>query len=389
METSTENIQPLRLLIVDDSPTDRALYKRFLRPRAYSFDIAETTNCADAIRYVAEHDVDCIILDYNLPDASGLEFIQNFKDKAHAPYTGILMVTGQGSEETAVEAMKTGATDYISKDRIGEGVLVKAIDDVIEKASLRRQIQQYQEYLEQSNQALSEFSHTVSHDLKAPLRRMIAFCELLEESAGDKLEGESLDYMKRIIGNALRMQRFIDDLLAYSRVLHAHEEKTVVDLNVMVSEIIDDLDVLIKENSAEIEVKSLPRVPAYPTKLRQLILNLISNGIKYHGEAPPRLKVYAEDQPERPNMFVIAIKDNGIGIPADKLQDIFKVFERMHSHDAIEGTGLGLSICEKVIESHNGEIWVESALNKGSTFYFSLPKEEIHVVAGSTTVLNQ
>lgn len=360
---------PLKILIVDDSPPDREVYKRFLRPTPFTFFEAES--CSEALRIAEEQDLDCVIIDYNLPDGDGIDFIQEFQEKGRSPYAAMLMVTGQGSETTAVAAMKSGATDYISKDNIKESYFLKTIMDVIEKADLRKQVQLYQDYLEKSNVALSEFTHTVSHDLKAPLRRMISFCELLEESAGDSLNEESREYMERISANARRLQKFVDDLLAYSRVLHAHEDLEKVDLSTLARDVSEDLSFMVEETHAKIEIGDLPRVAAYPTRIRQLFLNLISNALKYHGEKKPEVEISCS---EKNGQYVFEIADNGIGIPKAAQESVFNAFQRMHSQDAIEGTGLGLSICKKVVEAHKGDIWVESEPGKGSRFYFSLPK---------------
>ncbi len=364
-------MDPLKILIVDDSEPDREVYKRYLQGERFLFFEADKSSAG--LEVAKKEDLDCIIVDYNLPDGDGVDFIHEFLAKGRSPYAALLMVTGQGNESTAVEAMKSGAADYISKDNIKENLFKKTVLDAIEKASLRKQLQLYQDYLERSNQALSEFTHTVSHDLKAPLRRMISFCELLEESAGDKLDKDSREYMERISGNARRLQKFVDDLLAYSRVLHAHEEKELVDLNKLVGEVVDDLSFMVEEANAKIEIGDLPKVCVYPTRMRQLFLNLISNSIKYHGEQDPEVEISCADEGQK---HVFCVSDNGIGIPEDGQQCVFAAFQRMHSQDAIEGTGLGLSICKKVVEAHDGNIWVESEPPKGSQFYFTLPKEE-------------
>lgn len=363
----------LQILIVEDSFSDRELYKRFLKRNGYCFDIYEAERAADGIAYSREHDFDCVILDFNLPDADGLDFITTFKEESRDPDGAIVMVTGQGSEETAVEAMKSGAADYITKNNINNGFFLHTILNAIERAQLRRKVRDYQEYLEQSNKALSEFAHTVSHDLKAPLRRLIAFCDLLEEECSDSLDDKGRNYVERITANAWRMQKFIDDLLAFSRVLHGHEKYELLDMNNLVKEILDDIEPLIQESGARITVDDLPPVPVYPTKIRQLFLNLITNAIKYHGESDPLIRISCEDSNGH---YTFVVEDNGQGIAPEYQKDIFKAFERLHSNDAVEGTGLGLSICQKVVEMHKGRIWVESEVGAGSRFYFSLPKEK-------------
>ncbi|MCB9991997.1 MAG: response regulator [Rhodospirillales bacterium] len=364
-------MDPLKILIVEDSPEDREIYKRFLQKQNYDFDIIETDNAHDGMAYCRESVPDCIILDYHLPDTDGLDFLASFKRESKNPEVAIIMVTGQGSEETAVRAMKTGAADYITKNSISEGFFLQTILNAVERKHLRQQVKMYQDYLEQSNKALSEFSHTVSHDLKAPLRRMKAFCDLLEDECGAQLDDQGRHYIERINANAGRMQVFIDDLLNYSRVLHAHEDVGTVDLTDLVQEITDELEPLIQENNATLTIDPLPRLAVYPVKIRQLFLNLLSNAIKYHGDAPPVVSLHCRDDDTH---YIFAVEDNGPGIDPSYKDDIFMPFQRLHTQEEVEGTGLGLSICRKVIDKHHGKIWFESEPDKGTTFYFRLPK---------------
>jgi light-regulated signal transduction histidine kinase (bacteriophytochrome) len=315
--------------------------------------------------------LDCVILDYNLPDADGIDFIGSFRRESRSPGAAVVMVTGQGSEETAVAAMKQGATDYITKNTIAEGFFPQAIQNATERARLKGKVKQYREDLEKSNRALSEFAHIVSHDMKAPLRRIASYCELIREEAGDRLDGtEAHSYIERLITNAARLQRFIDDLLAFSRVLHSHEDREALDLTAVARDILDDFAPLIAETHAAVTVEPLPVMEAYPVRMRQLFQNLIGNALKYRGEAPPVVTVSAQEEGDH---YLFSVRDNGMGIAPEYQENIFKAFQRLHTQDKIEGTGLGLSICREVVEMHGGRIWVESEPGKGSAFFFTLP----------------
>ncbi len=360
------------VLVVEDSPEDRVLYKRILRKDNAPFRVLEAESAAQGIEISQTNDVDCVLLDYHLPDADGMDFIKAFQQHAMNPQAAIIMVTGQGNEKTAVEAMKLGALDYITKNSISEAYFGQSILNAVERSRLRQQISRYQRDLEKSNRSLSEFAHIVSHDLKAPLRRIVSYCDLLKEEAKGKLEGEAGNYVDRLSANALRLQRFINDLLEFSRVMHAQEEAKEVDLNKLVQEILEDLDPLIEESGAKIEAAPLPVVQAYPLRLRQLFMNLISNAMKYHGKEPPVIKIGSE---ERPEDYLFWVQDNGLGIPKEYQANIFQAFQRLHTHDAIEGTGLGLSICKQVVTMHKGRIGVESETGKGSKFWFTISKD--------------
>jgi signal transduction histidine kinase len=361
----------IRLLVVDDSPEDRITYKRLLKRSGAPFEIVEADNAQAGLAAAAKHVLDCIILDYNLPDADGIDFIGSFRREARSPNAAIVMVTGQGSEETAVAAMKLGATDYITKNTITDGFFPQAIQNATERARLKTKVKQYREDLEKSNQALSEFAHIVSHDMKAPLRRINSYCELIREDVGDKLKGtEAENYIGRLTSNAARLQKFIDDLLTFSRVLHAHEDKEARDLTAVAKEVLEDLAPMIDETHAQIAIEPLPVIEVYPVRIRQLFQNLIGNALKYRGEAAPVVTVSAQ---EEAGICTICVRDNGMGIAKEYQENIFKAFQRLHTQDKIEGTGLGLSICREVAEMHGGKIWVESEPGKGCAFYFTLP----------------
>jgi signal transduction histidine kinase len=360
------------VLVVEDSPEDRVLYKRILRRDNANFRVLEAESAAQGLEMGQNNEVDCVLLDYHLPDADGMDFIKSFQQHAMNPQAAIIMVTGQGNEKTAVEAMKLGALDYITKSSISEAYFAQSILNAVERSRLRQQISRYQRDLEKSNRSLSEFAHIVSHDLKAPLRRIVSYCDLLREEAKGKLEGDAAGYVDRLSANALRLQRFINDLLEFSRVMHAQEEIKEVDLNKLVQEILEDLDPLIEESGAKIDVSPLPVISAYPLRLRQLFMNLINNAIKYRSKTEPVVKVGCE---ERAGDYLFWVQDNGLGIPKEYQANIFQAFQRLHTHDAIEGTGLGLSICKQVVAMHKGQIGVESEAGKGSKFWFTISKE--------------
>jgi signal transduction histidine kinase len=361
-----------KILVVDDSEADRLSYKRLLQRSGVAFDIREAGSMSDGLAAANDTEVDCVLVDYRLPDGDGIDFIRACKEKGLEPDAAIVMVTGQGSEQTAVEAMKLGALDYIAKNTIFEGFFTQSILNAIERAHLKRQVRQYQQELEKSYMALSEFTHTVSHDLKAPLRRIGQFCDLLRDEVGDRLGVDGTEYVTRLGVNARRLQRLVDDLLTYSRTLNSRDQKTDIDLKKILAEVVDDLDVLVKETKAKVIVGEMPVLPGYQVRIRELFQNLISNALKYRGKNDPVIEVGCE----RTNGFyTFSVKDNGEGIDPKYHQSIFKAFERLHTQDEIEGSGLGLSICSKIVEMHKGKIWVESNDGPGVTFKFTLPRE--------------
>ena len=366
---------PFNVLIVEDSPEDRELYRRILSRNTGTFRLHEAANIDEGLEVAHRQRLDCIVLDYQLPDGDGIDFIHKYQDSGNANGAAIVMVTGRGSERTAVEAMKLGALDYITKNSILEGFFTQSILNAIERQHLKEEIVRYQHELERSYQALSEFSHTASHDLKAPLRHIVSYCNLIKEDFADKLDAQGIEYIKRLQVNAQRLQRLVDDLLAYSEAANAREEKTSVDCNALMAEVIEVLEEPVRDTKAAINTANLPVLTAYPMRMKQLFQNLVSNALKYRSpDRPPVISVSVKD---KGNEYQFAVEDNGVGIEPEHAGIIFQAFKRLHTRDEIEGSGLGLSICRKIIEMHGGNIWVESEPGKGSTFYFTIPKPEV------------
>jgi signal transduction histidine kinase len=374
-ELHAQPTPPFNVLIVEDSPEDRELYRRILMRNAGTFRLHEASNIDEGLDTAQRMPLDCIVLDYQLPDGDGIDFIHKYQDAKFGDGAAIVMVTGRGNERTAVEAMKLGALDYITKSSILEGFFTQSILNAIERQHLKGEIVRYQHELERSYQALSEFTHTASHDLKAPLRHIVSYCNLIQEDFAAKLDAKGLEYVKRLGVNAQRLQRLVDDLLAYSEVANSREEKSAVDCNAVVAEVIEMLEEPIRETGASITTANLPVITAFPLRMKQLFQNLISNALKYRSrERAPVIAIRAKDMGAE---YQFAIEDNGCGIEQEHAGIIFQAFKRLHTRDEIEGSGLGLSICRKITEMHGGGIWVESEPGKGSIFYFTIPKPEV------------
>jgi PAS domain S-box-containing protein len=225
--------------------------------------------------------------------------------------------------------------------------------------------------LERSNRDLQDFAYVASHDLQEPLRKISSFTKLLAEDYQGNLDAEADEYIAYIIDGAVRMQNLIDDLLTYSRVSSHELIKEPTDLGAVLAQVLEDLSVTIEENKAAITASSLPTVQANPLEMVQLLQNLISNGIKFHGSAPPRIHIEAQLQDDQ---WLISVRDNGIGINPKFAERIFRIFQRLHGRAEYAGTGIGLAICRKIVEGHGGRIWVESELGQGATFYFTIPR---------------
>jgi PAS domain S-box-containing protein len=225
--------------------------------------------------------------------------------------------------------------------------------------------------LHNQNKELEQFTYIASHDLQEPLRSLTSFTELLSEEFAGKLEGNGSIYIDFISNSSIRMRELVKGLLDYSRI--GKEKKTIkVDCNQIVNDVISDMYYSIKESNAKITVENLPVINGYPTELRLLFQNLISNAIKFRKkEVSPEIEIFAKEQNEN---WLFSIKDNAIGIRETDIKKLFVVFKRLNNRDDYEGTGIGLAQCKKIIELHEGNIWTDSELGKGSVFNFTIPK---------------
>lgn len=228
--------------------------------------------------------------------------------------------------------------------------------------------------LQEANQELKDFVYIASHDLREPLRKITSFGSLLKESVEAKLNDDEKESLKYMIDGAERMTKMIEGLLTYSRVGTKEIQFEEVDLNEIVHQLKQlELSKSIEESGGTVEVpQSLPKVWANPIQIRQLMQNLIGNGLKYHTkDAKPVVTVISKSISD--DVIRIEVQDNGIGLDEKYYEDIFKMFRRLHSRTEYEGTGIGLAICKKIIDKHNGQIGVESKRGQGSTFWFTLP----------------
>jgi PAS domain S-box-containing protein len=229
---------------------------------------------------------------------------------------------------------------------------------------------EYQRKLEESNERLEQFAHAASHDLQEPLRMVSSYLQLIERRYGDELDEEGREYLQFAVDGADRMREMIDSLLGYSRVQTQGQALEPIDLDDVLEEALASLGKRIDERDAEITAESLPRVRGDAGQLHQVFQNLLDNAIEYAGDARPRVHVSAERMGDR---WVIAVEDEGIGIDPGESDRIFEVFERLHTAEEYEGTGIGLALCERLVERHGGEMWVDSEPGEGSTFSFTLP----------------
>ena len=228
--------------------------------------------------------------------------------------------------------------------------------------------------LRRSNSELEQFAYVASHDLQEPLRKVTAFCQLIEKRYGDQLDERGVEYIAFAVDGAKRMQVLINDLLTFSRVGRFNTDEVEVDLDAALDAGLANLAVAIEESGADIvRTAKLPHVVGDPTLLAMLWQNLVGNALKFRREDQrPRIEIGRESIDDG-SMWSITLSDNGIGIAPEFVDKVFVIFQRLHNRDTYGGTGIGLALCKKIVEYHGGTIWIDTSYTEGTRFRFTLP----------------
>ncbi|MFC7082393.1 sensor histidine kinase [Halorussus caseinilyticus] len=260
---------------------------------------------------------------------------------------------------------------FVPVDLPGERETFQVIArDITGRKEAEIELKETVEKLEESNAQLEQFAYVTSHDLQEPLRMVSSYMQLLERQYKDDLDENAQEFIEYAVDGANRMKEMINDLLQYSRVDSRGGDFEPTDFENVLEQARDNLRVAIAESDAELTHDPLPTVVCDESQMVMLLQNLVSNAIKYCDEGPPRIHVAAERDGDE---VVFSVSDNGIGIPEDERDEVFRIFSRLHGKDEYSGTGIGLAMCQKILDRHDGSIRVESEVGEGSTFYFTIP----------------
>ena len=267
----------------------------------------------------------------------------------------------------------TNGTIMVSASPIknDKGIVMGGVTTAQDITELRK----VQNDLARSNSDLQRFAYVASHDLQAPLRMITSYLQLLDSRNRENLDQDSKEYIGYAIDGAVSMKSLIQDILDYSRVNTQGKEFLPTDMDLVISVVMRDLAETMEETYATVSYGPQPTVIADQTQMVQLLENLISNAIKFHGREHPIVEVSAI---RKGHYWQFAVKDNGIGLEPKYKARIFEMFKRLHTREEYKGTGIGLAICKRIVERHGGQIWVESELGEGATFYFTIPIRQVH-----------
>jgi signal transduction histidine kinase len=367
--------RPIRILILDDEPSLMTALANTLRDHGY--ETAGFTQPTAGLEELKHKRFDVLITDLMMPGMDGIATLR----AAHQidPDMVGIMMTGAGSVSTAVEAMKNGAFDFILKP-FKLNAILPVLSRAMEYRSLRLknsaledEVRHHVQQLEVVNKELEAFAHTVSHDLRAPLRHITGYVNFLASSKTATFAESDRECLTRIVHASERMARLINDLLAFSRLGFGELHVSKVNSDESVAEVVRQLQPEAQGRNIIWKIGKLPAVEGDPALLRQVWTNLIGNAIKYSRMRDPAvIEIGCVNEPSQETVFFV--KDNGAGFDMKYAGKLFGVFQRLHREEEFEGTGVGLANVRRIVGRHGGRTWADATLEGGATFFFAIPK---------------
>jgi len=378
----------LRILHLEDNPYDATLIQQSLKADGIFSEVLRVDSRADFVKALEKGRFDLILSDYTIPSFDGLSALGlAIQARSDLPF---IFVSGTLGEDVAIESLKQGATDYVLKDRLGRlgSSVRRALHEVEERnerrraeeeirklsEELERRVRERTAQLEATNRELEAFSQSVSHDLRAPIRRIEWCQQILLGEYGPHLNGQARKYLQDIGDFAEQMSQIVHELLQLAQVGASELKREPVDLSRLAESILKKLQAA--EANRAVEWKITPGLAAQGDYqlLRSAFEHLLGNAWKFTGRKDrARIEFGVETQAGRPIHF---IRDDGVGFDMAYADKLFSPFRRLHSQDAFPGAGVGLATVQRIIHRHGGLVWAEAAKDQGATFYFTLPAGE-------------
>jgi signal transduction histidine kinase len=367
--------ESLSILMLEDSLLDAELAGEHLSRAGIAHIAKRVDTRHDFENALNCHCPDLILSDYALPGFDGLSALDIAQEIC--PAVPFVFLSGAIGEETAIDSLKRGATDYVLKHRLARlgPAVVRALEQAKERAERKRaqaELAEKARQLELVNSELEQFVYAASHDLREPLRTISIFSDLVTRRYATKLDEDAQTYLNFIASASQHMSHLLEDLLEYAKLPAEDRDFSPVDLNVVFAKVLDLHQSAIRESGANITLEQLPSVCGNQAQISLVVQNLVTNALKYRSERPLKIRVRAE---RAGGEYVISVADNGKGFEQENADLVFGLFKRLEK-DGSPGTGLGLAISKRVIELHGGRIWAESQPDAGATFYFSLKPAE-------------
>jgi len=414
---SSTSDKELKMLIVDDDVVDRMALCRTLKDTALLVSISEANDAEVALSRLDSSDFDCIFLDDNLPGRNGLQLVRQIRKRGiRVP---VIALTSQGDEQTAVDLMKAGASDYLPKSKLSAEVLARSVRSSLrvyraelsaeqanrslrEKNALlestnralerqRRHIHQQNLQLQEVSRLKSEFLATMSHELRTPLNAIIGFSQILISGSKGVLNTSQASMVERVLANGRNLLDLINDILTFSKIEAGRIGLDVEEVNLskLVCSTVGDLQALATQKSLPVEIDiqlKQPMVINDSVRLRQILVNLLSNAIKFTqtggikvrvSEQPQHVYKRVSDQQDNEDRIFISVKDTGCGISSEEQDYIFDPFHQADQKVTRKhaGTGLGLAIINSLVKIMDGNIRIESEVGQGTTFTVDLPRQ--------------
>jgi light-regulated signal transduction histidine kinase (bacteriophytochrome) len=371
----------LRIGLLEDNPGDARLIEEMLRePPVTKYRLTLSSRVDQLLESLDREPIEVLLLDLGLPDSQGMDTFHRINDRV--PELPIVIFSGADDEQLASEAVSSGAQDYLVKGRINSFQLKRAIRYAMERKHAAEEIRTLNRELENrvaertaqllaANKELESFSYSVSHDLRAPLRHIEGYVDMLQRATDGTLQAKAQHCLETIKAASVEMGLLIDGLLTLSRMSAEPMNEIRVDLAALLGEVVRRQQVAAPGRRIVWKIAPLPEIAGDPSLLRQVLANLVDNAVKY-SKNREHSEIEVGTAGDEKGRSVFFVRDNGAGFDMRQYHKLFGVFHRLHRVEDFEGTGIGLATVRRIIERHGGRTWAEGVVDGGATFYFTL-----------------